>query len=398
MGIFSNQIMDTMNGYSAPLNIQEAEGYDDGVYSAQIAQIVGLQNEMALVEAGVKTDMQACLMVNEGVNENEVMNFSESAIGDMFNKIKEFFKKLWAKIKAIFNGFMARLEAKFGKNNKEFINKYKKDIIGKDLTDFEPSHRKKKTLEVISFDNLSVKVQKAGGHISTYDIINNKDISKEDEKFDGEDVKEKLLGSFIGESSVSEKEFEKEAFDKAFEDETTDSVNINDIMTEMMGFKDTRKAIKKQYDNLNKDMNQIIKDLEKASNNNFKNSPVKDNDNDEGSHTAVAYDTDMSEKGKAKVYSTASTSWGAAGTDNKSKNARSENISKHQRALGMLSRTANIVQSAVLKATQVSLKIYDFNNKQNRSIFAKAVAYKRKEESAIMEEAMAELAVWEADY
>ena len=166
----------------------------------------------------------------------------------------------------------------------------------------------------------------------------------------------------------------------------------------MMGFKDTRKAVKKQYDNLNKDMSQIIKDLEKASNANFKNAPVKDNDSEEGSHTTVGYNTDMSEKGKAKVNSVTKTSWGSAGTDDTSKNARSENISKHQRALGMLSRTANIVQSAVLKATQVSLKIYDFNNKQNRSLFAKAVAYKRKEESAIMEEAMAELAVWEADY
>ena len=193
MGIFTNQVMDTMNGYSSPISVQEAEGYDDGVYSAQIAQIVGLQNDMAMVEAGIMSDMQACMMVNEGVNESEVMSFSEGAIGDMFNKIKEFFKKLWAKIKAIFNGFLARLEAKFGKNNKEFINKYKKEVIGKDLTDFEPSYRKKKNLEVISFDNLSGKVQKAGGHISTYDIINNKDISKEDEKFDGEDVKEKLL-------------------------------------------------------------------------------------------------------------------------------------------------------------------------------------------------------------
>ena len=275
MGIFSNQIMDTMNGYSAPLNIQEAEGYDDGVYSAQIAQIVGLQNEMALVEAGVMTDMQACLMVNEGVNENEVMSFSEGAIGDMINKIKEFFKKLWAKIKAIFNGFIARLEAKFGKNNKEFINKYKKDVIGKDLTDFEPSYRKKKNLEVISFNGLQQKVSKAGGHLSTKDIVADADFEKKDEHFDGEDVKEKLLGSFIGESSVSEKEFEKEAFDKAFEDETTDSVDIGKVMNDMMQFKDQRKALKKQYDDLNKDMNQIIKDLEKASNEVYKQAPEK---------------------------------------------------------------------------------------------------------------------------
>lgn len=393
MGIFTNQVMDTMNGYSSPISVQEAEGYDDGVYSAQIAQIVGLQNDMAMVEAGIMSDMQACMMVNEGVNENEVMSFSEGAIGDMIGKIKEFFKKLWAKIKAIFNGFMARLEAKFGKNNKEFINKYKKEVIGKDLTDFEPSYRKKKNLDVIDFSNLEGKASKAKLHLTTDGWEDENYFKEHDEKFDMTDAKETFLGSLIKESngSVTEKEFEKEAFDAAFEDEESQSVEISTVMNEMMSFKESRKTVKKNNDDLNKAISDIVKNLEKIQNTNYKLAPSKGGSDNATGVGSVAFGTYGKNKEDSKVHDK-EVDIGKTDED------RNKNISSLQRAVGIVSRSASAVQSCVLKATAVSLKIQDFYNKQNRSLFAKAVAYKRKEESAIMEEAMAELAVWEADY
>jgi hypothetical protein len=286
---------------------------------------------------------------------------------------------------------MARLEAKFGKNNKEFINKYKKEVIGKDLTDFEPSYRKKKgDLNVISFSNLvSDATSKAKLVLNTDDYVK-RDFDKEDRDFDGEDAKEKLLGSFIGENAVSEKEFEKEAFDKAFEDEESREVDISKVMSDMMSFKDSRKNVKKANDDLNKAISQIVKDIEKIQNANYKLVPGKDNDTSHA--TGISGIKIGKNKSDSEVEKTEEKGIGITGKE------RNEKVGKLQRAVGMVSRSASIIQSCVLKATAVSLKIYDFDNKQNRSLFAKAVAYKRKEESAIMEEAMAELAVWEADY
>jgi hypothetical protein len=83
--------------------------------------------------------------------------------------------------------------------------------------------------------------------------------------------------------------------------------------------------------------------------------------------------------------------------NNSDKEKRSKSISNLQAVLGLMSRTASVVQSCVLKGTAVQMKITDFANKQNRKILAKVVAYRKKSEDALMMEAMAELAEFEAD-
>ena len=72
MSIFGSEVRNI--DYSPAVNVEEAAGYDDGVHSAQIAQIEGLQNHLALFEGGIKTDIQAAYMVSEGVGEEEVLH------------------------------------------------------------------------------------------------------------------------------------------------------------------------------------------------------------------------------------------------------------------------------------------------------------------------------------
>ena len=403
MSIFGSEVRNL--DYSPAINVEEAAGYDDGVHSAQIAQIEGLQNHLALFEGGIKTDIQAAYMVSEGVGEEEVFAFSESVIGDMLKRIKEFFMKLWAKIKAIFKGFMARIDSMWIKSNKDFINKYKKDIIGKDLTDFEVTYRKLKKADALSnimdFNDLSGKATAADLVVTTKGL----NAEEHDKKFDAENSKEKLLGAILLGSgkTVEEKEFEKEAFDKIFEDEESNEVSqseISTIMTRMLGFKEARKGVKKEYDDINKAMSYIVKEIEKGQNEVWKNAPDKDGAHEAIKHKTVTY-------GKTKDDS----SFGdESGNENDDKAVKATNdkytakggnrgteLSNLQRGLGILSRSANIVQSCVLKATSVSLKIYDFSNKQDRKVLAKAVAYKHKKDESVMMEAFAELADWEAD-
>ena len=399
MGIFSNQ-SDFFNE-GAIINVEEAVGYDNGVYSAQIAQIEGLQNHLALFEGGIKTDIQEALMISEGVNDEEVMAFSESVIGDMLKRIKEFFMKLWSKIKAIFKSFMARIDSVWISSNKEFINKYKKDIIGKDLTDFEVTYRKKKSGGAMpDLSNLDDKAKKADIPLTSanFDI---KGYKEKKDKFDSTDAREKLLGSFVNQSSITEKEFEKEAFDAYYEDEESNEVtqsDISNIMSEMMSFKTDRKDLKKQNDDLDKALSKIVKGLDRVQTELFKKVPVNDtNLNSDINRTTVSYGG-IGDHDNAKVNPNG-TKFGKNKISITDKDKRGEQISNLQGYLGFMSQGANIMQSCVLKATSVSLKIMDFGNKQNRKILARAVAYKRKkdEDTNLMMEAMAELAEWEAD-
>ena len=401
MGIFTNQ-SDFFNE-GAILNVEEAVGYDNGVYSAQIAQIEGLQNHLALFEGGIKTDIQEALMISEGVNDEEVMAFSESVIGDMLKRIKEFFMKLWSKIKAIFKGFMARIDSVWIKSNKEFINKYKKDIIGKDLTDFEVKFRKEKSSPTrISFNSItSSEIGKLGGVVLVTAIdVDDAKVKKARDDFDSDKFREKLLGSFIGNTSgVEEKEFEKEAFDAYYEDEDSNEVSQSDIstiMTEMMSFKKNKNDLKKKNDEINKAMNDIVKNLDKRQSEVLKKAPVTDSNKAERiSATHVQYGQTRDD---SKVTNTDNDKR-VLSIETDDKNKRSSEISNYQAMLGLMSQTASIVQSCVLKATGVSMKIIDFGNKQNRKILARAVAYKRKkdEDTDLMMEAMAELAEWESD-
>lgn len=59
----------------------------------------------------------------------------EGLVGNVFDKIKEFFKKLGAKIKSWFINIKRYLESWF-MNNKKFVEKYRNELTSKDLSKF----------------------------------------------------------------------------------------------------------------------------------------------------------------------------------------------------------------------------------------------------------------------
>ena len=113
------------------IEVEEAVGYE-GVMGAQIAMYESVQNDYKLFEGALMGDFQEACMIHEGQSEEAVTAFQEGVISDMWDKLKELFKKLWAKIKSIFNAFIAKFNSVFMKSSKEFINKYKKEIANED--------------------------------------------------------------------------------------------------------------------------------------------------------------------------------------------------------------------------------------------------------------------------
>lgn len=78
--------------------------------------------------------------IHEGValEGSQYQAVAEAAIGNAITKIKDFFKKLWEKVKAFFKNVKMYLDAMFMKA-KDFVKKYKKVIqeANKDIKDFE---------------------------------------------------------------------------------------------------------------------------------------------------------------------------------------------------------------------------------------------------------------------
>ena len=118
MGIYSTN---RMSSYSYPdFEVATNENYDCTTGVA-MALIDIQQNDLALFEAAICSDMNEIGAMNEGY---EVIN---EAASDIFKKIKELFLKLIEKIKGIFKAFMAKFNGIF-MDCKQLYNKYNKTI------------------------------------------------------------------------------------------------------------------------------------------------------------------------------------------------------------------------------------------------------------------------------
>ena len=368
MGIFSNDGF--MNG--APIDVQEAAGYDNGSYSAQIAAIESYQNQYALFEGAIMCDIQEAAMRVQGVNEYDVMAFSEGVLSDMFGKIKQFFMKLWEKIKAIFRKFMARIDSVLIKSDKEFVNKYKDRVMKNDLTDFEVKSRKAK----------NVQVPEVSGAFTTYLTKGDDDPEKALKNFDSEDDTCDLMSETIpGKPSISStSEYDKEFMDAFFEDEDMNEFDPHEIMNELLNFRENKKKLDKAMSNLNKTFASLVKVLDKHYNDVNKSAPFKDNERKDV-HTV---DTMELNDKRATLKTSA-------------KNVDKTQYMTYQKQVNLYQKHASIISSVCTKFTSNMIKVANFDHSQNRRIFAKMVAYNKKNEDAMFMENMAELADWESD-
>lgn len=121
MGIYtnSNRFGGTTD-YASQIPANEA--YDAAFGCAHIIADCA-ENDRALFEAAILSDMQEVRAIQEGV---EVV--TEGALSNVIKKIVEMFKKLLAKIKGIFKAFIAKLTGAF-KNGKDLVKKYEKQIL-----------------------------------------------------------------------------------------------------------------------------------------------------------------------------------------------------------------------------------------------------------------------------
>lgn len=225
------------------------------------------------------------------------MVYTEGVFSSIFGAIKRFVMKIWDKIKGLFKRFMMIVNS-YSKNDKEFANKYRKEILAyHDLSDFTFKGYKwtidigkiKPAIEACSQEKFTK--ENPGDYITPTiagkGFKTTEEIKKFMEKID--DYEEDFRGTLINKlggtkSKYSAEEFRKElrACFRHGEDskEELDDKDIDphEMFEWLIGSKDVKKTIDTLFKENKRNIDQSIKDLDSMHKTLVNNMPVEDKD------------------------------------------------------------------------------------------------------------------------
>ena len=188
----------------------------------------------------VRSDMKEYALVQEGA---DVEAFQEASWETIKTKVVNFVKKVWAKVKAFFNGWYAKIAARLMSDNKAFYNKFKKSLDSKDLSKLEVKYEEPQTLDVKTPEFSTLLA---------------------DNKFKDSDASDVIEACYEGITASSHSEAKKEIMEKSFKDE--DEVKYTSIAPTIENELSSSKPVKdahKEYNKAEKKLAKTISDLNK---------------------------------------------------------------------------------------------------------------------------------------
>lgn len=348
-------------------------------HAAMQAVIESQQNELIMFENNLAVDFQEAAMIHEGAYAGDIEALHENVFTDIFKRIKDLFMKLWAKIKSIFKVFIAKFDSIFMKSSKEFIKKYKKDVLSKDLKDITVNYSKPNKVDFVISKILSVNITDAdtsGGQDS---------IQKALEDYDHEKQEEEYIKDLTGLKSVTLADFDKEYHEHCYEDESKEDLTsslVSDAISCLEGSDDVLKRVNKANDILNKAIARIIKEIDKEQ------SDFAKLKSDEDMNTTVYYTTDAGEKNNVQKLQIEK-------DDDKDIIKKQKPVK--QAMLSLLTKRATCLQSCITKVTAGTVREAKFGASQARRIIVKALGAKGYNGESALLDAIEESAAYEAE-
>ena len=252
----------TMAGLSGNYTVEAAEGYSGGI-GCQFAALEATQTDFSFLTAFVQSDAREIGMVREGAGDEDIHTMLEGTISDAWNKLKEWVKKIWEKIKGIFKAFIARLEDFMGKNGYAYFEKYKKILFdGTPIKDLKAKYSKVDDGQLTTLLT-GRELEKVLPNALT-DI--GKVVKVDDDK-DQSEIVDEFLEKMLGEST-DKKSFKKDFHDKCFESESVEDLESGKIPEYVKYISDKKSIIEKfekQRDNIDKSFNKISKGIDKIA-------------------------------------------------------------------------------------------------------------------------------------
>ena len=345
----------TMAGLSSNYTVEAAEGYSGGI-GCQIAALEAAQTDFSFLTAFVESDAREIGMVREGAGVEEMHAMLEGAISDAWNKLKEWVKKIWEKIKGIFKAFIARLEDFMGKNGYAYFEKYRKVLYdGTPIKDLKAKYSK---VDDKQLDDLLTGRKMETVLHNAFDDTSDKAVVVNDDK-DQSEIVDEYLEKMLGEST-DKKSFKKDFHDKCFESESTEDLESGKIAEYVKYISDKKSIIEKfekQRDNIDKGIKKISSNIDKlaskALDDKVKN---KSNTEDEGIATLKSGYIGFASDGKLTK---------GNGKPNQSMIARAQ-------------RRVSAVQSALTSYNSAAMEAGKFAIAQSRRLAAVIVSYKMR--------------------
>ena len=398
MGIYtSNRYLGEAYDYASEIPVNEA--YDAAFGCAHILADCQV-NDMALFESTIYSDIAEVRSIQEGygyVNEN--------AFTGVLKKLAEAFKKILGKIKGIFKAFIAKLTGAF-KDGKELVKRYEKQIIKyanwKDFKCTKVREPKKSISNLKEAINAVFQAQKISAFEYSLDHtrafgdgvellsnslknFGNLTTTQKVIDADADDIKTELLKRYLSDNVnvTEESEIHEEVMNYLFEDEDTidgdDQVksasyfSANWIKTLLSEGEKWQKDVKKFNDKLEKNINYIIDNLNKADDNLAKFMSNKDNKNKVASFSDrnfSASDDDKVQKGNYDVSAKAHKN-GNAYEDDKYVE-KNENL---QKAIHAMQKIATNEQEVITKITSEYMTVVKFSLANARRVWTAAAAW-----------------------
>lgn len=321
-----------------------------GVVGACQMMLEGFQNDQAIFESVLAADFMEAVAVQEGAVEYSVVN--EASVSGFIDKLKEMAKKIWEKIKGLFQTFMTKINNVVIRDNKKFVDKYKKEVFSKNLgkMKYKWAEPNESAISALANQLTSTKVSE------TMDQCNGKNtdqLKKIAESVDNGELLEEILGA-------DPKDYAKEMHEKCFgeeeEVEGLSSSRLTECIDTLINSNKSLKNIEEGRKAVDKALSDTLKSIEKSRNILLKNVPSDDATTKSATNMAMT-------------------------------------------KLNTMSKVLSVANTSMSKMAAASIAETKFLIKQSRRVFAQAAAFNPKavKENALLVEAVADAAEYEIE-
>ena len=355
-------------GYSHEYNgdlLAIQEGFEDqlaiieSIHALDMEEIEMKKDVRALEESGADADA-----ISSRIEKFEAV--AEGMAGDVWSRIKNFFTKMWGKLKAFFASIVRFFDGLF-KSGKDFVTKYEKELIKLNLNGYKAKMYKYSHLDeepkakAALFTARNYLVNKS---VSPMRAVSpgksGKDMQDEIDAIEQgkEDILNGLRGEFVGGGNLDKSEYSKELFGyfrsgaKSETDKDEVSISIKDIISTLKDDK-VVKAAEAAVTDCNKVFEDQIKEIDKV----------------EAAIGKAATD-DKGKETSTEKYGSTPYKPGTA------KNISGEAISYVQKCSSMFSEAKNIA----LDFFRAWKEAITERNSEYKSVAVKAFRYKKKED------------------
>ncbi|MGL5751052.1 MAG: hypothetical protein ACRCXT_11030 [Paraclostridium sp.] len=320
----------------------------------------GAINDQIIFENVIGMDFQEVGARHQGME----VAIEEAAVGGFVDKVKEFLKKAWEKLKGIFKSFLAKLDTLIMRDNKAFVEKYKAQVMKKNLSKMKYKWADPKNVNNLGeMRSISVLATSASEGMVKCKVESSR--KKEVEIAEDGTLLDNILTVLNNNKTTDVKSFNKDFRETLFNDieveEGLNSSRLQEIMTILCN-KKLITNVEKSKKEIDKYFSKLLNDVDKESKR--LSALIPDSDKTKNHNYNISFGNDKDDN-NAVLGGTGSISGSDSASDAVAiVNAMYKVLSVHQTAINMYTgRTLAEVKNHVAQCRAVFNKAVSFNPK-----------------------------------